>query len=127
MVTRSPAFRPQKSRSRAANSFTRTYSSRYVNDIGVSDSCSGTKIKAALFLYFARWRSTQLYEALSLPPTNHFQNGGSLVSSVVCQYWSQFNMSAYSRKHSGYLSSLNRLRMSGSVRFAWPMNFEEGY
>ena len=30
-------------------------------------------------------RSTQLYEAFSLPPTNHFQNGGLLVSSVVCQ------------------------------------------
>ena len=27
----------------------------------------------------------QLYEALILPPTNHFQNGGSLVSSVLSQ------------------------------------------
>src|ERR1035441_8038467 len=35
---------------------------------------------AALFLYLARCRSTQLYEALILPPTNHFQNGGSLAS-----------------------------------------------
>src|SRR5208337_2217908 len=126
MVTRSPAFRPQKSRNSAANSFTRTYSSRYVTDTGASDSGSPTKIIAALFLYLARCRSMQLYEALILPPTNHFQNGGSWVSSVVCQYWSQLNRSAYSRKHSGNFSSLNRLRMSGSLRFAWPINFEEG-
>src|SRR2546426_5941067 len=45
-----------------------------------SDSGSGTKIKAALLPYLARWRSTQLYAALILPPTNHFQNGASLVS-----------------------------------------------
>src|SRR5208282_3578293 len=101
MVTRSPAFRPQKSRSSAANSFTRTYSSRYVTDTGASFSGSGTKIIAALFLYLARCRSMQLYEALILPPTNHFQNGGSLVSSVLSQYLSHVSRSAYSRKHSG--------------------------
>src|SRR5439155_22190614 len=35
------------------------------------------------FPYLARWRSTQLYAALILPPTNHFQNGASLVSRTV--------------------------------------------
>jgi hypothetical protein len=97
-----------------------------VTDTGASDSGSGTKISAALFLYLARCRSTQLYEALILPPTNHFQNGGSLVSSVVCQYLSQLSRSAYSRKHSGKFFSLKRSLMSGSVRFAWPTNFAEG-
>ncbi len=81
---------------------------------------------AALFLYLSRCRSTQLYEALILPPTNHFQNGGSLVSRVVSQYLSQLNRSAYSRKHSGKFFSLKRSLTSGSVRFAWPMNFAEG-
>ena len=33
----------------------------------------------------ARCRSTQLEEAFRRPPTNHFQNGGLLVSRVVCQ------------------------------------------
>jgi len=61
-----------------------------------------------------------------LPPTNHFQNGGSLVSRVVCQYSSQDSRSAYSRKHSGKFSSANRVTIAGSDAFAWPMNFGGG-
>ena len=86
IVTRSPAFNPQKSRRTAAASFTRVYSSWYVSVYGGSVSDSGTKMNAALFLYLARCRSTQLKQALSWPPTNHFQNGGLLLSNVVCQY-----------------------------------------
>src|ERR1035438_1230786 len=80
---------------------------------------------AALFLYLSRWRSTQLYEALILPPTNHFQNGGSLVSSVVSQYLSQLSRSAYSRKHSGKFFSLKRSLTSGSVLPATPEPFND--
>src|ERR1700676_4563455 len=58
---------------------------------------------------------------------NHFQKGGSLVSSVVCQYWSQWSNSAYSRKHSGKCFSLNFSTMAGSFRLAWPMNFADGW
>src|SRR2546425_2291812 len=89
-------------------------------------SGSGTQMKAALFRYFARWRSTQLYEAFNRPPTNHFQKGALLVSRVVCQYLSQVSRSAYSLKHSGNLSSLNRSKMLGSLALAWPMNFAGG-
>src|SRR5260370_17183589 len=81
---------------------------------------------AALFRYLARCRSTQLNEALSFPPTNHFQNGALLVSRVVCQYLSQVSRSAYSLKHSGKFSSLNRSKMLGSLALAWPMNFAGG-
>src|SRR5437660_11421482 len=83
-------------------------------------------MKAALFRYFARWRSTQLYEAFNRPPTNHFQKGALLVSRVVCQYLSQVRRSAYSLKHSGKFSSLNRSKMLGSLALAWPMNFAGG-
>src|SRR5438105_3174686 len=83
-------------------------------------------MNAALSRYFCRWRSTQLYDALRRPPTNHFQNGGLLVSRVVSQYLSQVSRSAYSLKHSGYLSSVNRSRMAGSVTFACSMNFAGG-
>src|SRR5690348_8057943 len=83
-------------------------------------------MKAALFRYFGRWRSTQLKDALSRPPTNHFQKGGLLVSSVVCQYLSQVRRSPYSLKHSGNLSSVKRSRMAGSFAFAWPMNLGGG-
>src|SRR3989441_6182926 len=89
-------------------------------------SGSGTQIKAALFRYFARCRSTQLYEAFNRPPTNHFQNGALLVSRVVCQYLSQLSRSAYSLKHSGKFSSSNRPKMLGSLALAWPMNFAGG-
>src|SRR4029077_6367096 len=91
-----------------------------------SDSGSGTQMNAALFLYFARCRSTQLYDALSFPPTNHFQNGALLVSRVVCQYLSQVSRSAYSLKHSGKLVSAHRSKMAGSLAFAWPMSLPGG-
>jgi len=60
----------------------------------------------------------QLKDAFSRPPTNHFQNGGLLVSSVVCQYWSHVSRSAYSLKHSGKCSSPNRSKIAGSAAFA---------
>ena len=66
----------------------------------------------------AACRSTQLYEAFSLPPTNHFQNGAVLVSRTVSHFLSQLSRSAYSVKQSGNLSSLNRSRMAGSAAFA---------
>src|SRR6266849_1840833 len=91
-----------------------------------SASGSGTQMIAALFRYLARCRSTQLYEALSFPPTNHFQKGALLVSRVVCQYLSQVSRSAYSLKHSGKFCSANRSRMAGSLALAWPMNFGGG-
>ena len=82
-----------------------------------SDSGSGTQISAAWFGRVARCRSTQLAHAFSRPPTNHFQNGGSDVSSVVCQYVSQSSRSAYSLKHSGKFSRLKRSNSPGSVPF----------
>src|SRR5438132_13317091 len=91
-----------------------------------SVSASGTKMKAALFPYLARWRSTQLNDALILPPTNHFQNGGSLVSSTVCQRSYQVSMSAYSSKHLGKFFSLNLSLTAGSLRLAWAMNSFDG-
>src|SRR5258708_13038287 len=57
---------------------------------------------------------------------NHFQNGGWLVSSVVCQYWSQARSSAYSTKHSGKYVSLKRSAVAGSLRLACPTNFADG-
>src|SRR5438067_11324554 len=92
-----------------------------------SASGSGTQINAALFRSVDRCRSTQLYEAFRRPPTNHFQNGGLLVSSVVCQYASQSSRSAYSLKQSGKCSSLNRSKMAGSDALAWPMNLGGGW
>src|SRR5258708_38944497 len=91
-----------------------------------SASGSATQMRAALFRYFARCRSTQLYEALSFPPTNHFQNGALLVSSVVCQYLSQVKRSAYSLKHSGKFFSANRSKMAGSLALACPLNWGVG-
>ena len=70
----------------------------------------------------AACRSTQLYEAFSLPPMNQLKNGAVLVSSVVCQGWSQASRSAYSLKHSGNLSSANRFRMAGSLALACATN-----
>src|SRR5216683_3460226 len=83
-------------------------------------------MNAALFRLFTRCRSTQLYEAFNRPPTNHFQKGGLLVSSVVCQYLSQVSRSAYSLKHSGKFFSLKRSKMAGSLALAWPMNLAGG-
>ena len=79
-----------------------------------------------MFLYLARWRSTQLNEALILPPTNHFQKGGSLVSSTVCQRSYQVSMSAYSSKHPGKFFSANLSLTAGSLRLACAMNSFEG-
>src|SRR5947208_15566579 len=76
-------------------------------------------MNAALFPYWARCRSTQLEHTLRFPPTNHFQNGGLLVSSVVCQYLSQFNRSAYSRKHSGKVFSEHGAVIAGANNFDW--------
>ena len=70
--------------------------------------------------------STQLYEAFSRPPENHFQNGGLLVSSVVCHGASQLSRSAYSWKQSGNLSSLNLSKIDGSAALAWATNFSGG-
>src|SRR6266699_2266837 len=92
-----------------------------------SPSGSGTKMNAALFPYFARWRSTQLYDALILPPTNHFQNGASLVSRTVRYGSNQVSMSAYSLKQSGNLSSPNFSRMCGPRIFACDLNLSEGW
>src|SRR5438552_19079845 len=80
-------------------------------------------MNAALSRYFARWRSTQLYEAFNRPPTNHFQKGALLVSRVVCQYLSQVRRSAYSLEHSGKFFSLKRSKLGGSLSVALPMNF----
>src|SRR3989449_11455476 len=91
-----------------------------------SASGSGTNRKAALFPYLARWRSTQLYDALILPPTNHFQNGASLVSRTVRYGSNQVSISAYSLKQSGNLSTPNFSRMCGSRMFACALNFSEG-
>src|SRR5215469_6787591 len=126
MVTRSPFFSPAKSRKSAANSFTRLCSSLYVIATGASPSGSGTKISAALFLYCSRCRSTQLKQAFSFPPTNHFQNGGSFVSSTLFHFWYHVRKSAYSSKHFGKFFSPNRLRTPGSARFACFANLFDG-
>ena len=64
---------------------------------------------AALFLFGpSQWRSTQLYEALSWPPTNHLANGG-FQSSTLSQGLNQSSASACSaQKPSG--SSLARFQ-----------------
>jgi hypothetical protein len=58
---------------------------------------------------------------------NHFQNGGSLLSSTVSQRWSQSSRSAYSVKQSGKLSWLNRSKMAGSFAFACFTKASEGW
>ena len=68
----------------------------------------------------------QLNDALILPPTNHFQNGGSFVSRTVFQRSYQVSMSAYSSKHFGKFFSANRSLTAGSLRFACAMNVWEG-
>src|SRR6266545_23740 len=88
-----------------------------------SASGSGTKMKAALLPYLARLRSTQLYDALILPPTNHFQNGASLVSRTVRYGSNQVSISAYALKQSGKLARPNFSRMCVSRIFACAMNF----
>src|SRR6516225_9766820 len=83
-----------------------------------SDSSSGAHMIAVLSGLDAACRSTQLYDAFSLPPTNHFQNGGLLVSKTVCQGASQVSRSAYSAKQPGKRSSPNRSKIAGSSAFA---------
>src|SRR5215469_10147301 len=83
-----------------------------------SSSSSGTQMIAVLSGLAAACRSTQLYEALSFPPTNHCQNGALLVSRTVSQRLSQLSRSAYSVKQSGNLSSVNRSKIAGSLAFA---------
>src|SRR6516165_1943617 len=91
-----------------------------------SSSSSGTQMIAVLSGVTAACRSTQLYEAFSLPPTNHFQNGASLVSSTVSHGLSQVRRSAYSVKQSGNLSSVNRSKIAGSLALACATNFSGG-
>jgi hypothetical protein len=62
-----------------------------VDDLGV---CQGSLPSTMGVCEACACRSTQLYDAFSLPPTNHFQNGGLLESSVVCHGWSQVSRSA---------------------------------
>src|SRR4051794_41636444 len=88
-----------------------------------SFSSSETQISAALFLSLARCRSTQLYDAFSLPPVNHFQNGGSLVSSGGGPYSSPSRRAADSPEHSGEVSSAQRARGGGAEAVAPPMKF----
>src|ERR1022692_3199428 len=83
-----------------------------------SDSSSGTQTIAVLSGFACACRSTQLYEAFSLPPANHFQNGGLDESRTVCQRLFQVSRSAYSVKQSGNLSSANRSKMAGSAALA---------
>src|ERR1700685_1599036 len=81
-------------------------------------SGSGTQISAALLALSARCLSTQLYEAFSSPPTNHFQNGAFEVSSTVSHRLNQVSMSSYAVKLSGNLSSVNCSRIAGSDALA---------
>ena len=74
----------------------------------------------------AACRSTQLTEAFSFPPANHFQNGALPVSSTVSQRLSQVSRSAYSVKQSGNLSSVNRSKIAGSRALACRTNFSGG-
>ena len=57
---------------------------------------------------------------------NHFQNGGSLVSSTSFQGSYQVSISAYSSKHFGKFASENRSLTAGSFRFACATNFGDG-
>ena len=53
---------------------------------------------------------------------NHFQNGGLLVSRIVCHGASQLSRSAYSVKQPGNRSSANRAKMAGSLALACATN-----
>src|SRR5262245_55866606 len=91
-----------------------------------SFSGSGTQMSAALFLYLSRCLSTQLSHALSLPPVNHFQKGGSLVSSTLSHRRDHRSMSAYSSKHFGKFFSAKRSLTAESLRFACRMKLSGG-
>ena len=61
----------------------------------VSSSGSPTQWKATLSpAPFSTCRSTQLYAALILPPTNHLAKGGSSQSRTVSHFVSQSSRSA---------------------------------
>ena len=63
-------------------------------------------------------RSTQLYAALSVPPTNHFANGGSSQSRTWSHFWSQSSRSACSAQNASRSASARvvRLRLDVGVR-----------
>ena len=50
-------------------------------------------------------RSTQLYAALSLPPTNHLANGGLFQSRTRSHFWSQSSRSACSAQNASRSAS----------------------
>src|SRR6202000_3423222 len=83
-------------------------------------------MRAALFGWVSMCRSTQLYEAFSSPPTNHFQNGALDVSSTVSHFLYQVSKSAYAVNESGNLSSVNCSRIAGSDALACATNFAGG-
>src|SRR4029079_1583198 len=68
----------------------------------VSSSGSPTHCSASLSpLPSSTCRSTQLYAALRVPPTNHLANGGSSQSRTRSHFWSQERRSAcFSQKAS---------------------------
>src|SRR6185503_563802 len=74
MATRSPRFTPSFFIT-LANFCTSTYRSQYV--IVRRSPGSPSQISAALLrVGVSMWRSMQLYETFSFPPTNHFACGG---------------------------------------------------
>src|SRR3954453_23672562 len=82
-----------------------------------SDTGSPTQCSATLSPRPASTcRSTQLYAALSLPPTNHFANGGWSQSRTRSHFWSQLSRSAASAQNASR-SWLARSYAS-SLRFA---------
>src|ERR1041384_847189 len=68
----------------------------------------------------------QLYDALILPPANHFQKGALLVSSTLRYGLNHVSMAAYFLKQSGNFSRPNFFRIRGSRIFAGALNFAEG-
>src|SRR5215217_6603075 len=67
------------------------------------------------------WRSTQLWATLSLPPTNHFANGGLDQSST----WSHFSCQSSASACSAQKPSLSRSadsKLASSETFAWSRN-----
>src|SRR5258707_2463264 len=79
-----------------------------------SVSGSGTQISAALFALAARCRSTQLYDAFTRPPTNHFQNGGFYLARVVFQRLSPLSRAAYFVEQAGKLFSAEGSQKAGA-------------
>ena len=66
----------------------------------VSSSGSPTQWRATLSpLPASTWRSTQLTEALMVPPTNHLANGGFDQSRTWSHFWPQSSRSAASAQN----------------------------